>query len=58
MADLLGIDKAGKDAVDEAAKDLAPLIDALPAEAKPVIDYLISQLKTVLVGRTITITIK
>ena len=51
----LDIPKAGVEAVDEASKtivpELGPILDAA-------IDKLLTGLKTVFVGRTITITIK
>lgn len=46
----IDIDKAAKDAVDEAALKLAPVLDLT-------VDKLIAELKGLLVGRTITITI-
>ena len=45
------IDKAGKDAVDEAAKVLVPALD-------PLIQKLLDGLRSMLIGRTIIITIK
>lgn len=48
------VDKAGKDAVDEAAKVLVPELDPI-IEAG--IAKLVEGLKSILVGRTITITI-
>lgn len=53
----LDLPKAATEAVDEASKDLANLIAALPAETRPIIDYAIAKLQTLLVGRTITIKI-
>lgn len=47
----IDIDKAAKDAVDEAALKLAPILQALVTAA-------VTQLKDALIGRTITITIK
>lgn len=58
MPDLIGLDKAGKDAVDEAAKDLASLVAQIDPELTKTIDYLALKLQGLLVGRTITITIK
>lgn len=58
MPDLIGLDKAGKDAVDEATKDLAALAAEIEPELTRAIDYLALKLQGLLVGRTITITIK
>lgn len=47
----IDIDKAAKDAVDEAALKLTPVLDAL-------VTKLLTGLSGLLVGRTITISIK
>lgn len=49
--DIIGLDKAGKDAIDEAAVKLDPLVQAA-------IEKALAGLKELLVGRVITITIK
>jgi hypothetical protein len=52
------IANAGKATIDEGAADLQKLVDRLPAEAQPVIDYAAAKLRELLVGRKITITIE
>jgi hypothetical protein len=51
----LDLDKAGKDAVDEVATKIVPLVEPLLDAA---IDKLAAALKATLVGRKITITIE
>lgn len=48
------VDKAGKDAVDEAAKVILPALDPIIQSA---IDKFVVGLKGMLIGRKITITI-